>query len=134
MIGSCRTRKAPSSARTVGTIAASRPTSLPRLSPKPPGSMKSRCMSITIRASRPGSATKSNGCAVTRIGSVVSDHVGADRLAIGPLDRRLVDDAAFADHHDAVGDLQDLIEVVADQQHRGAAVARLDDLRADLGG
>ncbi len=34
----------------VGTMASSRATSLPRLSPKPPFSMKSRCMSITTSA------------------------------------------------------------------------------------
>ena len=38
------------SSRTVGTIAARRLTSLPSASPKPPGSMKSRCMSMTSSA------------------------------------------------------------------------------------
>ena len=43
-------------AATVGTIASSRETSLPSAAPKPPGSMKSRCMSMTTSAVRPGSS------------------------------------------------------------------------------
>ena len=43
---------------TVGTMASSRATSLPRLSPKPPGSMKSRCMSMTTSAGVPGRADR----------------------------------------------------------------------------
>ncbi|TXM85504.1 cysteine hydrolase, partial [Methylobacterium sp. WL116] len=39
-----------SSARAGGTAAASSETSLPRLSPKPPGSRKSRCMSMITSA------------------------------------------------------------------------------------
>ena len=39
--------------------------------------------------------------------------------------RRLVDDPAVGHHDDAVGQLEDLVEVLADQQHRRAAVARL---------
>ena len=41
-----------------GTIAASRDTSLPSAAPKPPGSMKSRCMSMTTSAVRAGSSAK----------------------------------------------------------------------------
>ena len=47
--------------------------------------------------------------------------------------RRLVDDAAVRHHDDAVGQLQDLVEVLADQQHRRAGVAGRHDPGADLG-
>ena len=41
------------------TIFVSLDTSLPSTAPKPPGSMKSRCMSMTTRAARAGSRAKS---------------------------------------------------------------------------
>ena len=40
---------------------------------------------------------------------------------------------AVEHHHDAVGKLQDLIEIFADQQHGGTSIARLNDARADFG-
>jgi len=46
---------------TVGTISWILDTSLPRLSPKPPGSAKSRCMSMTISASDGNWKVKGNG-------------------------------------------------------------------------
>src|SRR6516165_5297355 len=118
--------------RTVGTIAARRETSLPRLAPKPPGSMKSRCMSMTISAADRRSSAKGYGRAA-RVGiSMVSGHVGTNRARVGGLDRGLVDDASLRHHEDAIGQLEQLVEVLADQQHRGAAVARRHKLAADL--
>ena len=45
----------------------------------------------------------------------------------------LIDELAVEHHHDPVGQLQQLVEILADQQHGGAAVARLHDLGMDLG-
>ena len=53
--------------------------------------------------------------------------------AVGLGDRRDVVDRAARHHGDAVGELEDLVEVLRHQQHGGAAVALLHDLRADLG-
>jgi len=50
MIGQCFRRNSAMSRAVTGTIASSRDTSLPRLSPNPPFSMKSRCMSMTTSA------------------------------------------------------------------------------------
>ena len=46
-------------------LASSNDTSLPSASPKPPGSTKSRCMSMTISAVAPGSKAKGYGSATT---------------------------------------------------------------------
>ncbi len=59
--------------------------------------------------------------------------MAADDVAISRLRRYAVDDPAFAHHEDAVGDLEDLVEIVADKQNCGTAVRRRDDLRVDLG-
>src|SRR4051812_40516446 len=53
------------SLRVVGTIAASNAMLLPSVSPNPPGSMKSRCMSITIRAVFAGVKVYAYGLAST---------------------------------------------------------------------
>ena len=47
-------RAAASTRRSGGTTPASWATSLPSVSPKPPGSRKSRCMSMITSATRPG--------------------------------------------------------------------------------
>ena len=39
----------------------------------------------------------------------------------------------WRNHQDAVGQLEDFVEVFGDEQHGGAAIARLHDARADLG-
>src|SRR5690606_15910488 len=57
-------RRASASRRsTVGTMACNVLTSLPSAAPKPPGSRKSRCMSMITSAVRPGSQTNSPGVA-----------------------------------------------------------------------
>ena len=61
-------------------------------------------------------------------------HVQPDRLHIGGAARRLVDDRALEHHADAVGKLEQFIQVLAEQQDGGARVARIHDLRADLAG
>jgi hypothetical protein len=60
-------------------------------------------------------------------------HPGADRAEICVADRGLVDEAALEHDKDAVGEFEDLVKVFAQQLDRDAAVARRDDLRADLG-
>src|SRR5713101_4108446 len=59
-------------------------------------------------------------------------HVAADRDGIGIARARLVDQTAIEDDNDAVGELQELVEVLAHQEHRRAAVAHRDDLGVDL--
>ncbi len=58
-------RAAPSTAAIGFTARASCETSLPSVSPKPPGSMKSRCMSMMTRAVRAQSSSIGAGWAVT---------------------------------------------------------------------
>src|SRR5665213_332359 len=64
MTGSFACLKPSMSFLTVGTMAPMRLTSLPRLAPKPPGSAKSRCMSMTISAIVWPSNLKSKGRAL----------------------------------------------------------------------
>ena len=59
-------RQARSSRRFGSIVERSSETSLPSISPKPPGSRKSRCMSMMSSAHREGSNTKSYGSAVDR--------------------------------------------------------------------
>ena len=61
MIGRPAIRNASIRRPTVGTIFLRRLTSLPKVAPKPPGSMKSRCMSITISAVCAGSNENAKG-------------------------------------------------------------------------
>ena len=44
-----------------------------------------------------------------------------------------IGDLAARHHGDAVGEFEHFVEILGDQQHRGAAVALLDDLRANVG-
>ena len=43
-----------------------------------------------------------------------------------------VDDPAFGDHETPVGQLENLVEVFGDQQHRGSAVTGFHELRTDF--
>src|SRR2546428_9887876 len=107
-----------SRARVVGTMAASRDTSLPRASPKPPRSMKSRCMSMISSAVRSASNVYAYGRASTSgIGSVMAGHAAADHLDVGGRRPRLVDEAAVEHHPEAVAQLQQPVEVLAHHQH-----------------
>jgi hypothetical protein len=64
-------RAAAISARQGGTAAASSDTSLPSVAPKPPGSRKSRCLSMTTSAARAGSKLRGPGSAsMTRVMAV----------------------------------------------------------------
>ena len=58
-------RAAASSAASGGTTFSELTTSLPRVSPKPPGSRKSRCMSMTISAILPAGSENAAGSAGT---------------------------------------------------------------------
>ena len=51
-------------------------------------------------------------------------HVAADVMPVGTGGRALVHQPAAAHHHDAVGHMQQFIQVLADHQHRRALVAR----------
>ena len=62
----------------------------------------------------------------------VPGHVAADVDEVGFAGARLVDQSAVEDNDDAVGELEQLVEVLAHQQHRCAAVAHLHDLGVDL--
>src|SRR3954467_1019054 len=53
---------------------------------------------------------------------VVAGHVAAEDVRVGTLGRGLVDDPAVAHHQDPVGELQDLVQVLGDQQHGRTAV------------
>ncbi len=60
--------RAPARSALIGSMAApSKETSLPSDSPKPPGSKKSRCMSITITAVRSGLMPIGSGSASTMV-------------------------------------------------------------------
>src|SRR5262245_42861360 len=114
-------------------MAASRDTSLPRASPNPPRSMKSRCMSMTTSAVRSGSNAYGYGCASTSgIGRVMAGHRATDDLDVGARRRCLVHQAAVEHDQEAVGQLQQLVEVLAHQEHGGARVAGGDDPVVDL--
>ena len=69
-------RQALSSACVGATAARSSDTSLPSDSPKPPGSMKSRCMSMTMSAARPGGSAKAKGRAGMVRGAVMGVLTG----------------------------------------------------------
>ena len=60
-------------------------------------------------------------------------HMSADLGAVGGVGRRLISESAARHHQDAVGELEQLVEVLAHQQHGGTAVARRHDLAADHG-
>ena len=55
-------------------------------------------------------------------------HVASDLHEVGVARGRLVDEPAVEHDQDAVGQLEELVQVFADQQHRRPAVARRDDL------
>ena len=58
----------------------------------------------------------------------------ADDVRIGGRARRLVHQPAFEHHHDAIGELHQLVEVFAQEQHGGPCVSRRHDTPPDLGG
>src|SRR5471032_323332 len=143
-----------SSAETVGTICASSDTSLPSDSPKPPGSMKSRCMSMMTSAVVDGSKVKGLGnagivivIAVPRSASVsyndllhrlgsrnslrrrvtVSRHVVAQRRALRARGGRLVHELPFRDHDNPVRQFQQFVEIFAHEQDCRAGIARRHD-------
>src|SRR5260221_378538 len=124
MTGHPAPRKRRMSRATVGTIACSRVTSLPRAAPKPPGSTKSRCMSITMRATFPGGNAYGNGVAATVIIVSVSGHGAADRCPVGISSANDIVDLAARHHRDTIGKLEDFLEILRDQQHGRPVVAR----------
>ena len=62
----------------------------------------------------------------------VARRVAADLGEVGGAGGHLVDEPPVEDDHDAVGELEQLVEVLADEEHRGAAVARRHDLGMNL--
>src|ERR1700728_2956058 len=89
-------------------------TSLPSISPKPPGSRKSRCMSIISNAAAAGRNAKGYGSA-----SIISflpvfirskpRHVMADGLDVGLGGRGFMHKRAVRDHQQPVSQSQQLI-------------------------
>ena len=72
--------RAPASSSAHGPIAArSSETSLPSVSPKPPGSMKSRCMSMTTSALRCGSIVRGAGTASIVMRAIAVPSFGCER-------------------------------------------------------
>src|SRR5262245_4694445 len=63
---------------------------------------------------------------------MMARHVMSDRVEVSMLPWRLVHQPTLEHHHDAVGQLQQLVEIFADQQHRGPRVADRGDPAADL--
>src|SRR5437867_3716102 len=122
-------------------MAASRLTSLPRASPKPPRSTKSRCMSITISAVVAGSneyaygraAISGTGGRERRRRGRMTGHPGAEHGDVGLRGHGLVHDAAAEDDRDAVRELEQLVEVFADEQDGRAGISRRHDPIVDLG-
>jgi hypothetical protein len=92
--------------------------------------MKPRCMSMTMSAVVARSKRKGKGAARSPP-SMVTCHVAADHRDIRALARRLMGDRP-SDDEDAVGELQNFVEVLADEEQRGAAVPRRDDARTDF--
>jgi hypothetical protein len=60
-------------------------------------------------------------------------HAGADDRDVGLLGRGFVDDAAAEDDGDAIGEREQFVEVLADQQDGRARVSRGQDPVVDLG-
>src|SRR5690606_7776123 len=59
-------------------------------------------------------------------------HVSADLIPIGGIPAYLVDDASTGHHQDAVRKFQDLVEILADEEDGGPAIAGCGHLAADL--
>src|SRR5262245_60219694 len=103
--------------------------------------MKSRCMSITTSAVVASSNVYGYGRAAisgtrgrVRGGRcVVPGHAGADDRDVGLRGHGLVHEAPTEDDRDAVRELEQLVEVFADQEDGGAAVAGRQDPVVDLG-
>ena len=144
--GQPRARQASSSAA-IGAIApAAASRRCPALAPKPPGSTKSRCMSMTTSARAAAARTgRRTGRARPRParssghrrpvqrdgrGRGAAAHVRAQRVAVGAgggaSRRRCGLRSSPTMRSDSS---QQLVEVLADQQHRGAAVARRQQAR-----
>jgi hypothetical protein len=51
----------------------------------------------------------------------VARHVAADGHAVGALSRRQIGDLAAGHDGDAIGELENLVEILRHQQHRGEA-------------
>src|SRR5262249_13760382 len=64
--------------------------------------------------------------------SMMPGHVPADRLPVSIFNRRFVNCASAGNHEDTIGKLENFIQVFRYEQHGGAAIARLHDLRADF--
>ena len=54
-------------------------------------------------------------------------------MAISGSGRDFIDDTSFAHNDDAIGQLQQLVQVFADQQHGAPCVAHLDNAAMNFG-
>ena len=66
-------------------------------------------------------------------GYSMSCHVVTDDFAIGMFVGGFMNDVALGYNQDTVREFQNLIQVLRDKQHGGAAVARLHDSGSDFG-
>src|SRR5208282_5921419 len=79
------------------------------------------------RLPRPGEASKANSCGAL----ADARHQEAEVLGVGLLGLPLAGDAPAAQHDDAVGQREDLVELDGDEQNRLACVALADDAFVD---
>src|SRR6266540_1076952 len=132
--------RAPASSALLGAIAgARRETSLPRVSPNPPGSRKSRCMSISTTAVRAGSMVMGPGSAEIVTVSFGMCDSGSDLQV--PMDEIVgeIRDRPVGHRPPAVEDAERQRhparerELLLDQQHGYALLGEAHDDVADLG-
>ena len=60
-------------------------------------------------------------------------HVPSDYREVGLAGAGFIDEFAVKHHHQAIRQFEQFVEVLAHQQHRGAAIAGGDDLAVDVG-
>src|SRR5947209_6699760 len=94
---------------------------------------------IAILAERSARRSSTNRTVCPRLAFSVlafgaAAHQKTERLAVGFLGLDRGRQPAVKHHRDAVGDLGKLIEVLADDEHRGAAASEIDQRLPDDGG
>src|ERR1700733_12771216 len=63
---------------------------------------------------------------------LMSRHVTPDFRQVGFDRPRFVNELTAKDHQDSIGEFEQFVKVLADQQHGRAAIARCHDLGSDL--
>src|SRR3954471_11478809 len=129
--------RAPAISAAAGSIAlASSETSFPSVSPNPPGSRKSRCMSIITTAVRFGSIASAPGSASTVMVAMFmppSDgQVPPDQVVGQVADRARRDRVPAVENHEAAGEATRERQLLLDHQHRHTLFMQMRDDVADL--